>query len=76
MSLSRILYLLVFFAPVAFLLGYMAGAPRPSAAHAFATTHIDTRQLPVSSIDFYRHENSLVVRDEPWLQPNTAIPTR
>jgi hypothetical protein len=75
MSLSRILYLLVFFAPVAFLLGYMAGAPQPTAP-SFATNHIDTRQLPVSSIDFYRHENSLVVRDEPWLQPNTAIPTR
>lgn len=75
MSLSRILYLLVFFAPVAFLLGYMAGAPRPTAP-AFATTHIDTRQLPVSPIDFYRHENSLVVRDEAWLKPNSEIPTR
>jgi len=72
MPLSRLLYLFAFFAPVMFLLGYMVGAPKP-VQQRFDTSKIDTRKLPVSPIDFYRHEGSLMVDDQPWLQPNNQV---
>jgi len=75
MKLTKLLYLLSFFAPVAFLLGYIAGAPRPQDRRIFEEK-IDTRTLPVSSIDFYKNESSLVVEEHQWLQPNSAIPAR
>lgn len=75
MKLMQLLYLLSFFAPVAFLLGYIAGAPRPVEQKIYLE-RIDPRVMPVSPIDFYRNETSLVVADTVWLEPNTAIAQR
>ncbi len=75
MSLARILYLFLFFAPVAFLLGFIAGAPRAEYS-AYTPPAIDVRTLPVSPIDFYRQESSLVVKDDPWLKPNSEVKVR
>lgn len=69
MKLSQLLYLLSFFAPIAFLLGYMAGAPRPVQQPLFLQK-IDTRLLPASDLDIARHEASFVVDDRKWIQPN------
>jgi hypothetical protein len=75
MKLIRLLYLLSFFAPIAFLLGYMAGAPR-AVAPSYKVEHIDNRVLPATAIDFYRNEASLVVADDQWLQPNPPAQPR
>ncbi len=69
MRISQLFYLLSFFAPIAFLLGYIAGAPRP-VQQPLHLEKIDTRAMPVTAVDFYLHEASLVVSDEPWIQPN------
>ncbi len=70
MRLTRLLYLVSFFAPIAFLLGYIAGAPRP-AAPDLSFEYINTKTLPVSPIDFYRHEDSIAVQETAWMQPNS-----
>lgn len=70
MRLTQLLYLLSFFAPIAFLLGYIAGAPRPVVT-PIHLERIDTRTLPVAPVDFYRHESSLVVAETNWLRPNS-----
>lgn len=72
MRLTRLLYLFSFFAPVAFLIGYIAGAPKP-AAPVLSYEYIDTKTIPVSPIDFYRNENSLVVQGTSWIQPNSSF---
>lgn len=69
-NLSQLLYLLMFLAPVSFLFGYMMGAPRP-AVRDYRMQDIDTRTLPVSPIDFYRNEGSMVVETKPWIRPNS-----
>jgi len=75
MSILRLLYLLSFFAPIAFLLGYIAGAPR-SMPPERNYEQIDTRTMPVSPIDFYRQEDSIVVAEDPWLRPNSTYAKR
>lgn len=72
MKLSQLVYLLLFFAPVAFLLGFIAGAPRP-VEQKVVYEKIDTRTLPVSPIDLARHESSMVVQDTPVLQRNDQV---
>jgi hypothetical protein len=72
MKISQMFYLLSFFAPIAFLLGYIAGAPRPVVQRVHLDK-IDPRPLPSSDIDFYRHESSMVVADTHWLQPNSPV---
>jgi|688.fasta_scaffold1286554_1 hypothetical protein len=67
---TRLLYLLSFFAPIAFLLGYIAGAPRP-AAPDLSFEHINTKTLPVAAIDFYRNEDTIAVQETAWMQPNS-----
>ena len=69
MRISQMFYLLSFFAPIAFLLGYIAGAPRPVVERVHLD-RIDPRPLPGSPIDLYRYEASMVVADQQWLQPN------
>jgi hypothetical protein len=71
MRLTRLLYLLSFFAPIAFLLGYITGAPRPVPPD-LSFEYINTKSLPVSPIDFYRNENSLLVQETAWVQPNSS----
>ncbi|MBM3760092.1 MAG: hypothetical protein FJW36_07575 [Acidobacteria bacterium] len=75
MKLMQLLYLLSFFAPIAFLLGYIAGAPRP-VEQKIHLERIDPRVLPVSPIDFYRNETSLVVTETSWIQPNSSVMQR
>jgi hypothetical protein len=75
MKLMQLLYLLSFFAPVAFLLGYIAGAPRP-VEQKIHLERIDPRVMPVSPIDFYRNEASLVVAETVWIAPNSSIAKR
>jgi hypothetical protein len=75
MNLSRILYLTVFLAPVSFLMGYIAGAPRAQGV-SYQMAPIDEKPLPVSPIDFYRQEDSLVVETPEWLKPNLNIERR
>lgn len=74
MKLSRLVQLLCFLAPVAFLLGFIAGAPAPAPAPALQK--IDTRYLPVSEIDLARQETSLMVQDVDWLRPNVSFSSR
>jgi hypothetical protein len=74
-NLLRVFYLLVFLAPVSFLLGYIAGAPRTT-AREYHMPPVDKEILPVSPIDFYRNENSLVVETKPWIQPNSEFVRR
>lgn len=74
MKQLRLVYLLCFLAPVAFLLGYIAGAP-PEAPRASANS-IDTRHLSISNLDLARQETSLVVDGVDWLQPNVSFDSR
>ncbi|MCX6611765.1 MAG: hypothetical protein NTW74_13045 [Acidobacteria bacterium] len=53
------------------MLGYIAGAPRPTAPD-LSFEYINTKTLPVSPIDFYRNENSLLVQETAWMQPNSS----
>lgn len=64
-----------FFAPIAFLIGYIAGAPRP-AAQDLSFEHINTQTMPVSQIDFYRNETSLIVQEATWIRPNTSFQSK
>lgn len=70
MKLISLLYLFCFFAPIAFLIGYMAGAPRP-VAPIISFREIDTRALPVSALDLQRNEGLILTDEVPWLVPNT-----
>lgn len=74
MKLSRLVQLLCFLAPVAFLMGFIAGAPAPAPATGLPS--IDTRYLPVSEIDLARQETSLMVQDVDWLRPNVSFASR
>jgi hypothetical protein len=73
MKLVRILYLVSFFAPVAFLLGYILGAPTPlSTPPHYQPPPINRTAMPVSEEDFYRFEGSLATSTEAPLNPNSA----
>lgn len=75
MRISKLFYLLSFFAPIAFLLGFIAGAPRP-VNEKIHLEQIDTRTLPVTGVDLYMHQDSMVVEDVKGLQPNSEIEPR
>ena len=72
MKLMSLLYLFCFFAPVAFLIGYMAGAPRP-VAPTIDFRGIDTRAMPVSALDLNRNDGLIMAKEEQWLVPNTSF---
>jgi hypothetical protein len=74
MKLLRLVTLLCFLAPVAFLLGFIAGAPAPGPRPGLQA--IDTRYLPVSEYDLARQETSLVVDGIDWLRPNVSFASR
>lgn len=74
MKLLRLVTLLCFLAPVAFLLGFIAGAPAPGPRPVLQA--IDTRYLPVSDLDLARQETSLVVEGVDWLRPNVSFASR
>ncbi|WP_031500269.1 hypothetical protein [Bryobacter aggregatus] len=65
----RLLYLCCFLAPVAFLCGYIAGAPRYIPPE-LNFNRIDPRPIPVARPDIFQPETSLLPDDPPWLQPN------
>lgn len=69
MKSIRLLYLLCLLGPVAFLFGFIAGAPRTTAEVALPAA-VDARHLPVSAIDYSEHEGNLATPDNDWLQPN------
>lgn len=76
MKITRFLYLICFFAPVAFLCGYILGAPRYTPATLDAA-RIDSRAMPVSAADFYNNEATLTdTGDDKWLKPNSAFANR
>lgn len=76
MKITRFLYLICFFAPVAFLCGYILGAPR-YVTPTLDPARIDTRALPVSATDFYKNEATLTDTSENnWLKPNAALANR
>lgn len=70
MKITRLLYLISFFAPVAFLCGYILGAPRYQSP-SLDFNRIDARAMPVSAIDFYNNEATIAVGESDWLKPNT-----
>lgn len=74
MKLLRLVTLLCFLAPVAFLLGFIAGAPGPGPRPGLQA--IDTRHLPVSEYDLARQETSLVVDGVDWLRSNISFASR
>lgn len=71
MKLMSLLYLFCFFAPIAFLIGYMVGAPRP-VAPAMDFGKIDTRAMPVSPIELNRLDGAILAKDDNWLIPNAS----
>lgn len=76
MKITRYLYLICFFAPVAFLCGYILGAPRYTPP-SLDTARIDSRALPVSVADFYKNEATLTDTGEnKWLKPNSTLADR
>lgn len=75
MQFIRLLYLICFFAPVAFLCGYILGAPRYTPP-TLDFNRIDSRPMPVSAIDFYPNEATLAVQENPWLQSNASFGNR
>ncbi len=75
MKITRLLYLISFFAPVAFLCGYILGAPRYQSP-SLDFNRIDSRAMPVSAIDFYNNEATIAVGESDWLKPNTSLATR
>ena len=72
MKLMSLLYLFCFFAPVAFLIGYMVGAPRP-VAPVLDFRSIDARAMPVSAIDLNRSDGVILAKEDHWLIPNRAF---
>ncbi len=76
MKTARLLYLLLFLSPVAFLCGYIAGAPKGIQAPRLHFEGVDTRHLRPQGQDYLDTEGSLIIGDSARLAPNRDLEAR